>query len=110
MEKYLVNIHTGQRLDGDERRLARLRGNPKKAPKNWAWNHESIPLTGNTAAIAVKNAEVKLSSLEQENARLKAMLEAAQSATATITAAPAQKRTRKANPLNTTIEEGEDDQ
>ena len=110
MQKYLVNIHTGERLEGHPARLAKLRGNPKKAPKNWAWNDEDIPLTGNTAAIAVKNAEVKLSALEQENARLKSMLEAAQSATATITAAPAQKRTRKANPLNTTIEEDEDDQ
>ena len=110
MSKYLVNIHTGERLDGDVRRLERLRGNPKKKPKNWAWNHEEIPLTGNTAAIAVKNAEVKLSALEKENARLKEMLEAAQSQPATVTAAPSPKRTRKANPLNTSIEEAEDDQ
>lgn len=110
MSKYLINIHSGQRLDGDEKRLAKLRGNPKKAPKNWAWNHEEIPLTANAASLVVKNAEVKLSALEQEYARLKAMLEAAQAQPATVTAAHAPKRTRKANPLNTSIEEAEDDQ
>jgi hypothetical protein len=109
MKKYLVNIHTGQRLEGDERRLTKLRGNPKKSPKNWAWNTEEIPLTANAASLAVKNAEVKLSALEQENARLKAMLEASQQQPAIVTAEPAPKRTRKANPLNTSIEEGNDD-
>jgi hypothetical protein len=109
MNKYLVNIHTGERLEGDERRLAKLRGNPKKAPKNWAWNHENIPLTGNTAAIAVKNAEVKLSALEQENARLKAMLEAAQAQPAQVQSAAPARGTRKSNPLGTSIEEVEDD-
>jgi hypothetical protein len=110
MSKYLVNIHTGERLDGDVRRLEKLRGNPKKKPKNWAWNHEEIPLTANAAALAVKTAEVKLSALEQENARLKAMLEAAQTQHATVTAEAPPKRTRKVNPLNTSIEEAEDDQ
>lgn len=109
MQKYLVNIHTGERLEGHPARLAKLRGNPKKPPKNWAWNTEEIPLTANAAALAAKTAEGKLSALEQENARLKAMLEAAQSQPATVTAAPAPKRTRKANPLNTSIEEAQDD-
>lgn len=70
------------------KKLDLLRGNIKKQPKNWAWNHESIKITNTTAPTILAGLQESISEKDAEIARLKAMLEAQSKAEVVAASAP----------------------